>query len=331
MYLLAHLSRLTFAIESGALALPETGEIGVVGAGARYDLGSLPSDRLTLVSRWKPDVDAFLVSGYRVESGILSGTRLLIVVLPRAKVAARDMLATAAETGAEIWIDGEKTSGVDSIYRDLKARADVGLPIAKAHGKIFSLAPGQDLSDWRSPPQHVSGYRTAAGTFSADGPDPGSVLLVEALPHKLGRHVADLGASWGYLSAQLLERSAQLELLDVVEADGVALDCARSNVDDDRARFHWADATDWRPDVACDAVVMNPPFHNGAAGSPELGRRFIENASRILTPRGDLWMVANRHLPYEATLSDAFQNVRELPGDPRYKLFHASGPRHRSA
>jgi len=37
--------------------------------------------------------------------------------------------------------------------------------------------------------------------------------------------------------------------------------------------------------------------------------------------------VANRHLPYENSLSARFAIVRELPGSPGFKLFHASKPR----
>ena len=118
-----------------------------------------------------------------------------------------------------------------------------------------------------------------------------------------------------------------LKSLHLVEADHTALTCARANVDDPRAQFHWADAVTWRAHEPLDTVVMNPPFHTGRSAEPALGQGFITSAARNLTRNGSLWMVANRHLPYESTLTDAFAHVEEVTGDNRFKVFHASRPR----
>ena len=75
---------------------------------------------------------------------------------------------------------------------------------------------------------------------------------------------------------------------------------------DSRAHFHWADAVAWTADEPIDTVVMNPPFHTSRSADPALGQGFITSAARNLTRNGNLWMVANRHLPYEATLSEMF-------------------------
>jgi len=71
---------------------------------------------------------------------------------------------------------------------------------------------------------------------------------------------------------------------------------------------------------------MNPPFHAGRAADPALGRAFIAAAARMLAPSGQLWMVANRHLPYEATLRETFRNVADAGGDGAFKVFHATRP-----
>jgi 16S rRNA (guanine1207-N2)-methyltransferase len=80
------------------------------------------------------------------------------------------------------------------------------------------------------------------------------------------------------------------------------------------------------PGLALDVIVMNPPFHQGRAASPQLGAAFIAAAAQMLKPSGQLWMVANRHLPYEPALAAAFKTHSELPGTPGFKLFHAEGP-----
>ena len=104
-----------------------------------------------------------------------------------------------------------------------------------------------------------------------------------------------------------------MKRLDLVEAEADALACARLNVTDPRARFHWADATAWQPDSLLDAVVMNPPFHVGRDADPALGAAFIRAARRMLAPNGSLWLVANRHLPYDAALTEHFLSQKMSP------------------
>jgi len=167
------------------------------------------------------------------------------------------------------------------------------------------------------------GSVTLPGIFSADGPDPGSELLAASLPEKLSGFGADLGAGWGYLARAVLTRPG-IRQLDLIEAEHMALDCARRNVSDPRATFVWADATRYQPAQRYDFILSNPPFHTGRAADPSLGAAFIRAAARMLTPSGTFWMVANRHLPYEATLRDAFREVEEVAGTGAFKIFRAS-------
>ena len=70
-------------------------------------------------------------------------------------------------------------------------------------------------------------------------------------------------------------------------------------------------------------VVMNPPFHDGGAEDRSLGAAFIAAAARALKPGGRLLMVANRHLPYEAPLREAFGKVALLAETGGYKVHEA--------
>ena len=135
--------------------------------------------------------------------------------------------------------------------------------------------------------------------------------------------IADLGAGWGYLSAAILKNAAVRDL-HVVEAEADALDCARVNLTDARAQFHWADATTWKAPTALDAVVMNPPFHVGRDADPALGIAFLGAAARLLHPQGVLWLVANRHLPYDRPLATLFRDVSDVGGDNGFRVIRAS-------
>lgn len=319
--------RLTLALERGAVHVPERGRIGVWGATAQDDLSALPKDRVAVVQGFRPDYDALDLQGYAVSALPEGRFALSIVFLPRSREAARARIAEAARlSDGPLVIDGAKTDGVEGILREVRARAEVGEPIAKAHGKVF-VATGGDFGDWADtgPRRIEGGFVTPVGVFSADGPDPGSVALAAALPARLGPRVADLGAGWGYLTRAILARDGVSEV-HLIEADHAALAAARINVADPRVHFHWADATGFRPDAPFDVVVTNPPFHASRRADPGLGRAFIESAARMLTPRGALWLVANRHLPYELALRAAFREVAEVGGDRAFKVVHAAHP-----
>lgn len=321
-------ARLEVALSSG-LVLPEEGRIAVFKPSVDADLHGIDPERCDIIHDFRPFYDAWIARGYATSCVAQGPYAAAIVCLPRAKAEARALIAAACEvTSGIIVIDGQKTDGADSMLKAMKARVTVQGPVSKAHGKMFWIAaPAADyFADWiEGPRQTDGGFWTAPGVFSADKVDLASALLVDALPQEMRGTVVDLGAGWGFLSAHVLTREA-VGQVHLVEAGHMALECARRNVTDPRAQFHWADATQWKPSSQVDAVVMNPPFHTGRASEPQLGQAFVATAARLLSVQGELWMVANRHLPYEAELTKRFAQVEEIGGDARFKLFHAMRP-----
>lgn len=321
-------SRLELALDSGAWVLPGSGDIAVYSPRIGDDLSALPRSRVVVLTGFKPDHDHFAASGFRTSANTLYATAL--ICLPRAKAAAHALLAEAAlsvRPGAVLAIDGQKTDGVDAVLKDCRALGlTVSGTLSKAHGKFATCASGAEFLPWVAADIAVAGgFVTRPGVFSAAGPDRGSLLLAAALSADLPARVGDLGAGWGYLARAVLARPG-VRHLDVVEAELVALDCARKNLPDPRAAFHWADATGFRPDRLWGAVVMNPPFHTGRAADPALGLAFIRAAQRGLAPDGVLWLVANRHLPYDKLLHELFREVQEVGGDAGFRVTRAAYP-----
>lgn len=321
-------ARFEMALKTGAIVVPPLGDIVIYRPVKGDDLSDFPTARTVVITGFKPDHDHFAAAGYRM--ALEGAIGLAVVCLPRAKAAARAMIASAAGAvglGGKIIVDGQKTDGVESILRDVAALGvAVGEAVSKAHGKLAVITAGAQLAAWAASAQTLpDGFITMPGVFSADGPDRGSALLAAVLPAKLPGRVADLGAGWGYLSRAVLARDGVKEL-DLIEADAEALDCARLNITDPRARFHWADATKHRPIKLWDAVVMNPPFHVARAADPTLGLAFLTAAQRGLLPSGKLWLVANRQLPYVAHLRSLFKQVDDLGGDTVFRLICASYP-----
>ena len=305
----------------------------MLGATSETDLSQVASDRVIHVQGFRPHYDALSARGGQVVpriTDVAEKPAAAILCLPRAKDAARDLVARATAWNVPVVVDGQKSDGVDSLYAATRKRCDVSPAYSKAHGKLFTLAPGADFSDWALPEtrQVADGWHTAPGIFSADGPDPGSVALADALPELKGK-IADLGAGWGYLTARALQQSPKIASVQMVEAEHAAVTAARLNVADERVQIDWADATTWRAPHQMDHVISNPPFHTSRKAEPALGMAFITAAKRMLAPSGSLWLVANRHLPYERALQDSFAEVTPLPGPGGYKLIHARKPRRR--
>lgn len=323
------LARLEYALESGLFELPAEGTIAVYRPREGDELQCLPKARVQVVTGFKPDAVWFTARGYVLGDG--KGASAAVVCLPRAREAARALLAQAMTdtlAGGPIVVDGQKTDGIDSMLKDCRAAGlELTGPLSKSHGKIFTVQAGPAPAGWLAVVQQIEGgFQTLPGIFSADAPDRGSKLLAEVLPEKLGTRVIDLGAGWGYLSRHILGK-LNLGELDVVEAEADALACAKINLGDDpRVRLHWADARSFKPARPAHAVVMNPPFHTAREADPALGMSFLKAAASMLVPDGTLWLVANRHLPYAPALATLFRQVEEVGGDSAFRLTRASHP-----
>jgi len=323
--------RLALALDAG-LTLPE-GPVALLYPGPAEALPPLPRDRLLAVTPMAPVHAALAAQGVAVQQGDPAPRSMAaaLVCLPRGRAEAHDLIARACRMSAgPVIVDGQKTDGIEAVLKALRGRVALSEPIAKGHGKIAWFDP-VPLDDWLAAPQSVtdsdgSDFVTCPGVFSADGIDPASALLAAALPAGAKGVAVDLGAGWGYLAARLLARAPKITALHLIEADARALDCARRNVTDPRAQFHWADATRPPTGIRADLVVMNPPFHMGRAARPALGADFIAAAAALLAPAGSLWMVANRHLPYEAALRERFREVTEIDGTGPFKLIRADRP-----
>lgn len=167
-----------------------------------------------------------------------------------------------------------------------------------------------------------NGLWTQPGVFSWDRLDAGTNALLQVLPPFSGVG-ADFGAGIGLLALNVLA-SPKVTKLTLVELDRRALDVARRNVADPRAAFVWGDVRhdlDGLKDL--DFVVSNPPFHDGGGEDKTLGQAFIRAAAQALRKGGALWIVANRHLPYEAILAESFAKVRLVAEGGGYKVFEA--------
>lgn len=334
------LSSLFVPFEDGSLSLPEAGGTLFLRARAGNAFAREHAAKLACVQSFKPDADALLHEGFTVlPAPQAGGTWPLVLVLPpRQRDEARALFAEAiraASPGGLVVAAVTNAEGARTAEADLGQLSPITGSVSKHKSRVFwtQVDPARldgarlDTAMERDQPREVlPGFLSRPGLFAFDHVDPGSALLVSALPADLSGRGADLGAGWGYLAAAVLAKAPGVAVLDLYEAEARALELARTNLAGAAATrgFQWLDVTRGLPSSGYDFIVMNPPFHERREDRADIGQAFIRAAAAALRPGGRLFMVANRHLPYEATLTEAFAAIKPLADAGGYKVIEAT-------
>ncbi len=340
----AVLDTLALALDAeGPQPLPASGDILVLKAEPDlFDL--LPAERMIARTTFKPHYDAFQRRGLRLidlEGGDLPQAPLTLIVPPRQRDEMRALFARAllaAPEGGLIMACLPNTLGSKTAEKNLEAIAGETSAISKHKCRAFWTTKRAANIDtelceaWigADQPQHVGdgSLISRPGLFSWEHIDPGSEILADSIPEHTRGLGADFGAGIGYIAREVLAHCPHVEGMHLFEAEHRAIACAHANLAQSGAHeIHWADVTTDAPQGIYDFIVMNPPFHTGRAETVSLGQAFIRAAARALKPSGALWMVANRHLPYEAELTLRFKGHEMVEDDGRYKIIRAERPK----
>jgi 16S rRNA (guanine1207-N2)-methyltransferase len=132
--------------------------------------------------------------------------------------------------------------------------------------------------------------------------------------------VLDYGCGSGVIGASALAQEPSL-VLDLLDADSVALQAARENVPGGRIALgdSLADAGAGR----YDAILSNPPLHEGFVEDHSLLEQLIADAPDRLAPGGVLQMVVQRRVPLDRMLARHFEDVSVVAGNGRYRVWRA--------
>jgi 16S rRNA (guanine1207-N2)-methyltransferase len=345
----AAVAALFLPFETGAIAWPPAGDVAFLRARAGAWLHEPHADRILCEQGFKPFADALGRAGARIVAEIPAEPRYPLVLLlpPRQRSEARALFARALghlEPGGILVAAQSNDEGARSGESDLERLAGPVLTLSRHKCRVY-WSPAQArvidpalLQEWLAldAPRPVGDgqWLSRPGLFAWDRIDAGSLLLASHLPSTLHGRVADLGAGWGWLASEVVRHCTDVAAIDLYEAERRALEPARLNLTravhesgrDIEVGVHWHDVAAGLP-CRYDAIVSNPPFHQGRAGEPDLGRAFIASAADALEDGGAFWLVANQHLPYESILAARFARVREVVVQVGFKVIEASGPR----
>ncbi|MFB2552653.1 methyltransferase [Ensifer soli] len=327
------LKTLFHPFDTGTLAAPEAGgRVLFLGAEAGYRLPEGFQASIEAVQPFRPLYRALDAARAAVTPEV-PGTDYdaALVLCTKHRGLNEDRIAealTRTRVGGLIVVAGSKEDGIAALRKRIAVFGWGGDGMPKYHGVVFWFARPEEASDailkLASKPVTVDGFTAAPGMFSHDRIDPGSELLAARFTADLKGHAADFGAGWGYLSVMLAKAAPQLKGIDLFEADHAALAAAKANMaalaPRMPARFYWHDLKAEAIRDHYDLIVMNPPFHEGQASDPGLGIALIRAAAGAVKAGGRLMLVANRGLPYEPVLSEAFRESGEICRNARFKV-----------
>ncbi len=208
-----------------------------------------------------------------------------------------------------------------------KARLVVATPAPRLDSASTNKWPHQRFDE-------TTGLQVAnwPGVFSPDRTDRATQLLVANLPSMSPNSVAvDLGCGTGIIGTYVARHNSCQVIC--VDESLLALRSARAtasanDIDEDRLRCiagnGMCDLAEPRPPTV-DWIFTNPPFHGAAAQDRSIATRWFKESRQVLSPRGQLWVVANRHLGYHTAMKRVFGNCDLIASDPAFVVLRSTG------
>ena len=333
------------ALESYFIRHPErsqsAGRVGVFRAMPGAYLARFANGAMQCLQSYRLLADDLTRLGFEPVVGVDAPLDLAIVFATKHKEEVLYHLALAAERleeGGDLIVSAANTLGAPSLERRCAELMGNAESYSKHKCRVIRAIKQQAglnqtlLDTWRQAGEmrqlSATGLFSCPGLFSWKTIDLGSRLLAAHLPAYLTGRGADLGAGYGYLSREALRRAPGITELHIVDAERKALDAAELNLqglaEGRSLQFHWADVTAGLPFSGLDFVIMNPPFHAGRGALSALGRAFVRKALMALKPGGGrLFMVANRHLPYEGEIEAMSGEVLSAVQEQGFKVLVA--------
>ncbi|CAM2871197.1 class I SAM-dependent methyltransferase [Shewanella amazonensis] len=259
---------------------------------------------------------------------------VVVVYFPKAKALAPYLFALAAwhlRPDGTLLITGENKGGIRSVDKLLGNAFSPACKIDNArHCLLYSAtlvaeATKPNAEDW------VSRYRLSlpsgdiqicnmVGVFSDKQLDQGTALLLDNLPKLEGR-VLDFGCGAGVIAIALMQQNPGLQL-ECVDINAMALlSCELSlKANGMEAKVYASDGLA-QTDGLFNAIVSNPPFHDGLSSTTDIATRFVADSYKQLHKGGNWQIVANRHLPYSDTIAKVFGEVNTVAENNKYKVY----------
>ncbi|WP_200936810.1 methyltransferase [Frigoribacterium sp. Leaf186] len=261
-----------------------------------------------------------------LEPSLVEGARVVLVQLPRGLDALDEiaqLVASHAHPDVQVFAGG-RVKHMTLAMNDVLGRHFTEVRAGRAHRKsrvLTAAGPAAGPSRWpRREPHGDLVVVARAAAFAGPTVDVGTRLLLDTLasaPVEAER-VVDLGCGTGVLAASYaLDHPAAVVV--ATDQSSAAVASARATVEAsgvaDRVSVLRDDAGGSLPRGSADLVLLNPPFHIGAAVHTGISHKLFTAAARLLRPGGELWCVWNSHLAHRPALERIVGPTRQVARD----------------
>jgi 16S rRNA (guanine1207-N2)-methyltransferase len=267
-------------------------------------------------------------------AGLLAGANVVLLQLPKSLAELEEIADAVARHAAPdvVLLAGGRVKHMSLGMNAVLERyfGEVQPQLARQKSRILLARSPRPVPG--TPPFPVKDVSTELGltvcargaVFAGTGLDIGTRFLLEFLPRiPAARHAVDLGCGTGILAA-MYARANPGARVTATDQSAAAVDSAAAtaaaNGLADQVTVLQDDAMGTLPDASADLILLNPPFHVGAAVHAGAGIKLIEAAGRVLAPGGELWTVFNSHLHYQPTLQRLVGPTREVGRNPKFTV-----------
>lgn len=282
--------------------------------------------------------DAGLTGSFRslpLSPELLAGAKVVLLRLPRSLDAldeAAALIAAHAHPDATIYAGG-MIKHLAVAMNDVLGKYFAGVQAGRARQKARVLTvtgPRAPTSSdaWPKRQFHEDlGLWVCAhgGVFSGTRVDIGTRFLLGSLAQAKpdAASAIDLGCGSGVIAAALALARPGISVL-ATDQSAVAVASARAtaaaNGIANRVRVVRDAGLASQPDASAELILLNPPFHAGAAVVTGIAQRLFDDAARVLVPGGELWTVFNSPLGYRPALTQIVGPTEQVARNAKFTI-----------
>lgn len=311
----------------GALTL---GAIAAGATGVRVHQDPLVGERALAANARAAGVDEGAFNSLPLDADLVADASVVLLRLPRSLDALEEIAALIAAhaTPGVVVLAGGRLKHMTTTMNDVLSRHFARLDVTHARQKSRVLVARQPIAAAPVAPRRAwhddLGLTVVAtgGVFAGSSLDIGTRALVEVLAQlPPAQRAIDLGCGTGILAASFAKRNPGARVLATdSSASAVASATLTMAANELAVEVARDDGLSREPDASADLVLLNPPFHSGAAVHSGLAQKLFADSARVLRPGGELWTVWNSHLGYRQGLERTVGPTRQIARGPKFTV-----------
>ncbi|MDF1764685.1 MAG: class I SAM-dependent methyltransferase [Oleibacter sp.] len=254
----------------------------------------------------------------------------VILLWPKSKVFGQALIQLLSQQHSQCYVIAANDAGGKSIQSATKELVSGCKKIDSARRCslwFLQLETSSERFNWlqhaRSFTFEERSFLTLPGVFNHGKLDVGTELLLEHVPAPAQGKLLDVGCGSGVIGLTMKARNLALHVtlsdIDAMAIKSAQLNALRLGLEAEVVSSNGLQNIDGHYDY----IFSNPPFHQGKHTDYHFASALFEDAKRHLTRDGQLWIVANRHLPYEEWARESFASAEILAQEKGFKLICA--------